>query len=211
MDWPGWCRSGRDEEAALQALFEYGPRYARVLATARLGFHVPVDTSVLTVVERLEGNATTDFGAPSASPSGDTRPVDDAELRRLRTLLKACWRTFDAAARSATGKELRKGPRGGGRDLRRLIQHVLDADAGYLARLGWKLGKIEEDDPSQALSQTRQAMLNALASAGPGETPTRGPRGGAIWTPRYWVRRVAWHALDHAWEIEDRILPASGE
>jgi hypothetical protein len=23
-------------------------------------------------------------------------------------------------------------------------------------------------------------------------------------TPRFAVRRVAWHALDHAWEIEDR-------
>jgi hypothetical protein len=24
------------------------------------------------------------------------------------------------------------------------------------------------------------------------------------WEPRYAVRRSAWHALDHAWEIEDR-------
>jgi hypothetical protein len=163
------------------------------------------------VIERLEGNATTDFGAPSVAPSGDTRPVNDAELRRLQTLLKACWRSFDVAARSATGKELRKGPRGGGRDLGKIVQHVLGADAGYLARLGWKLEKVEEDDLDRELRQTRQAMLNALASAVRGETPTRGPRGGAVWTPRYLVRRVAWHVLDHAWEIEDRILPASGE
>jgi hypothetical protein len=25
------------------------------------------------------------------------------------------------------------------------------------------------------------------------------------WPPRYVVRRAAWHVLDHAWEIEDRI------
>jgi len=44
-----------------------------------------------------------------------------------------------------------------------------------------------------------------------GEIPHQGPRGGALWTPRYFVRRVAWHTVDHLWEIEDRIvLPANG-
>ena len=38
IDWPGWCRSGSDEESALQALFDYGPRYARVLRSSQLGF-----------------------------------------------------------------------------------------------------------------------------------------------------------------------------
>ncbi len=28
----------------------------------------------------------------------------------------------------------------------------------------------------------------------------------ALWTARSFVRRVAWHTLDHTWEIEDRIL-----
>ena len=27
---------------------------------------------------------------------------------------------------------------------------------------------------------------------------------GSLWSPRYLVRRSAWHALDHAWEIQDR-------
>lgn len=25
LDWPGWCRSGPDEGAAVQALLDYGP------------------------------------------------------------------------------------------------------------------------------------------------------------------------------------------
>jgi len=25
IDWPGWCRSGRDEASALEALLSYGP------------------------------------------------------------------------------------------------------------------------------------------------------------------------------------------
>ena len=205
IDWPGWCRSGRDEGSALQALFGYAPRYARVLRAARLGFRAPVDTSAFAVIERLKGNATTDFGAPAVGPSSDARPVDDAELRRFQALLNACWRAFDVAAKAATGKELRKGPRGGGRDLEGIVQHVLGADAGYLARLAWQLKQSEKEDPGEALARTRQAILNALASTARGEVPARGPRGGVRWTPRYFVRRVAWHVLDHAWEIEDRI------
>ncbi len=30
LDWLGWCRSGRDEASALQALFEYVSRHARI-------------------------------------------------------------------------------------------------------------------------------------------------------------------------------------
>src|ERR671924_2001696 len=138
IDWPGWCRIGRDEESALQALVDYGPRYARVLRRARLGFRAPADASVFAVVERLEGNTTTDFGAPDVAPSRDTRPVDDVELRRFQTLLKACWRAFDAAVRAASGKELRKGPRGGGRDLDAIVLHVIEADGAYLSQIGRK-------------------------------------------------------------------------
>lgn len=31
IEWPGWCRSGKDEATALQALLDYGGRYERVL------------------------------------------------------------------------------------------------------------------------------------------------------------------------------------
>jgi len=206
IDWPGWCRSGRDEPSALQALFDYGPRYAHVLRNTRLGFKAPDDISVLSVIERLEGNATTDFGAPDIAPSSDIEPVNSAELQRLQRILKACWRTFDANVRIATGKALRTGPRGGGRELEGIIQHILGSDGGYLAQLGWKLERADGGDLDKQLDQTRQAILKALASAARGEIPARGPRGGIRWSPRYFVRRVAWHVLDHAWEIEDRLL-----
>jgi len=204
LDWPGWCRGGRDAGAALQALCDYGPRYARVLDAAGLGFQAPAEAAAFAVVEQLAGDATTDFGTPGLAPSRDARPVNDAELRRFETLLQACWRAFDAAAQAAIGKELRKGPRGGGRDLERMVRHVLDADAAYLARFGCKVKPGEAADPDQELRRTRQAILDALAAAARGEPPGQGPRGGLRWTPRYFVRRVAWHVLDHAWEIEDR-------
>lgn len=205
VDWPGWCRSGRDEKSALQALFDYTPRYARVVGAARLGFQAPVDPAAFAVTERVPGDATTDFGAPGVAPSSDKRPVDDADLQRLQTILKACWRTFDKAVSAAAGKELRKGPRGGGRDVEGIVEHVLGANEAYLGRLGRKLKPRQTDDPRKELGPARRAMLDALAAAARGDAPARGPRGGVIWTPRYFVRREAWHVLDHAWEIEDRI------
>ena len=79
IEWPGWCRSGRTEEAALEALVEYGPRYARVVGRRKLGFLSPAVLGDLRVVERLEGNATTDFGAPGVAPRADERSIEEDE------------------------------------------------------------------------------------------------------------------------------------
>ena len=206
LDWPGWCRSGRDEAAALQALCDYGPRYARVLHGATIDFQSPAEISELNVVERLAGNATTDFGAPDVGPSSDNMPLADADLPRVQTLLRACWQAFDGAVQAAGSKELRKGPRGGGRDLERIVGHVLGADVSYLGRLAWKHQRDEAESLRVQLDHTRQAILAALTAAARGETPTHGPRGGVIWAPRTFIRRVAWHLLDHLWEIEDRVV-----
>jgi hypothetical protein len=138
IDWPGWARSGRDEDAALEALFAYAPRYARVLKGTRLGFDVPEDPSALRVVERLPGTATTDFGAPDVPPSADAEPVSDTDLGRFATLFRACWRAFDRAAEAAENVELTKGPRGGGRDLEKIVDHALGSDESYLSMIGAK-------------------------------------------------------------------------
>jgi hypothetical protein len=207
LDWPGWCRSGRDEAAALHALYEYGPRYARAVQTTRLQFRAPSEASALEVVERTTGNATTEFGTPNVSLPRDSEPVDPAELQRWQEVLQACWLTFDAAVQAATGQTLRKGPRGGGRDVTKIIEHVHGGDVSYLANLGGQLikpGGSDAAELSQALAHVRHAILSTLKAATRGEIPTRGPRGGVRWTPRYFVRRLAWHELDHAWEIQDR-------
>lgn len=205
LPWPGWCRGGRDEAAALQGLLDYGPRYAAVVGLAGLALQLPADRGALAIVERLDGDATTDFGAPSAAPAYDALPLDEAELERLQLLLDACWQAFERAARDAAGRELRKGPRGGGRELEKVVAHVLDSAAGYLRQFG---GSAESsaagtDERAELL---RRAAREALAAAAQGELPARGPRGGKRWTPRYYVRRTAWHLLDHAWELEDRSI-----
>jgi hypothetical protein len=200
IDWPGWCRSDRGEQAALTALFVYGPRYAGVLRDSGLNFQAPASQAAFNVVERFQGGTTTDFGAPDAAPTADTRPFNESELIRSQALLEACWQALDHAVEAASGKQLLKGPRGGGRELDEIVQHVIGADSAYLGRVGWKLAPGSTED----LSQVRQAILEALQRARRGEWPEAGPRGGKYWSPRYFVRRAAWHVLDHAWEIEDR-------
>jgi hypothetical protein len=196
IEWPGWCRSGRDEEAALEALFAYGPRFAKVLARSRLGFEAP---SALAVVERLKGTATTDFGAPDVSPAIDDEPVREADLKRFRAVLKAGWSAFDAAERGAHGKRLATGPRGGGRDVAKIVEHVVGAEESYLRMIGGRLEKGTEDDRDAE----RKAVLKMLETVSRDGVPPS-PRGGKRWTPRYFVRRSVWHVLDHAWELEDR-------
>ena len=203
--WPGWSRAGRDELSALQALADYGARYGRAVRTARLGFRAPVDSHSFLIVERVSGNATTDFGAPAVPPSMDEAEMDVGELRRSEAILKACWRTFDEAVEAAAGRRLSKGPRGGGRELKAIVEHVLGAEAAYLGRLGWPFKLDSKAAPQAELGRIREDILRGLASAAQGEIVPQGPRGGRRWTPRYFVRRSAWHVLDHAWEIEDRI------
>ena len=205
IDWPGWSRSGRDEESALQALVDYGARYARVVRVKEFRFKAPANISAFSVVERLRGNATTDFGAPGLAPKADAKPVDEEELQYLASVLKACWRTFDTSTKSAAGKELSRGPRGGGRELVAIVKHVIESDGGYLSSLGWKIKIGDAQNQMEALNRTRKAILEGLSASAHGEIEEHGPRGGIRWKPRYFVRRVAWHVLDHAWEIEDRM------
>jgi hypothetical protein len=207
VEWPGWCRSGPDEAAALQALLDFGLRYAAVVRSARLGFQAPAGVDELRVVERLQGNATTDFGAPGVVPSADRAGADLADCTRLEKVLRAGWRALDEARKRAIGKALQKGPRGGGRELEAIVRHVVEADRSYLGGLGWKAPS--SGKTADRVEETRSAIIEGLRASARGEIPAKGPRGGTRWPTRYFVRRVAWHTIAHAWEIDRRLLPVS--
>jgi hypothetical protein len=205
VEWPGWCRSGKTADEALEALVTYADRYARAITHTKLGFVRPTDVADLEVVERLEGNATTEFGAPGVPPKADQRPLPTAELKRQSRLLEASWKTFDAAWKKANKAkvELRKGPRGGGRDLPKMQDHVMGAEEGYLAALGSRPPR-GHASAGQRMAAIRETGIDALAARARNK-PLADPRQTKRpWSPRFYVRRSAWHALDHAWEIEDR-------
>jgi hypothetical protein len=193
--WPGWCRSGKDEARALEALVRYAPRYARVAARAGHASPEHVALSDLEVVARDAGSATTAFGAPGRVAELDLVRVTSADARRLTDLVIAAWETLaDVATRAPA--ELRKGPRGGGRDRDKVVAHVEEAERSYAQRIGVRL------PGSAPLTAVRDAIVEVLGLSSDGS-----PLPGGAWTQRYAARRIAWHVLDHAWEIEDRSGP----
>jgi hypothetical protein len=200
VDWPGWCRSGKTEANALAALVAYGPRYKAALGRHADRLEPPADASALKVVDSRPGTPTTEFGAPGVVTDLDRREVSDTELARLISMLEAAWSAFDRAAAEAAGRPLAPaGPRGGGRRIDQMQAHVHEADRAYIGGLGAKAPPSGDGWPA-----TQAAFVAALHAKVRGELPEKGPRGGERWPARYAIRRSAWHALDHAWEIEDR-------
>lgn len=201
-DWPGWCRSAKDEGGALAALASYATRYAPVAKRARQRFSTAADAK-FRVVERIRGSVNTDFGVPHEVARKDTTPLSAADGKRLAALVNAAWALFDEVAGKAPN-ELKKGPRGGGRDRDHIIDHVIRADGIYARKLGLRMAAPSPAD-SAAVKTFRRAVLDALAR------PSNGaPLVEKGWPQRYAVRRIAWHAIDHAWEIEDRTQPSTG-
>ena len=200
LDWPGWARAGKDEALALAALAAYVPRYAAVAKEAGIAFPDRVGER-LEVVERLPGDASTEFGVPAAIADADATPTTRAQAERLAALVQASWTVFDRV-RAGAPASLRKGPRGGGRDRDKMVDHVLGAEAGYARKLGIKHPPPAIDDRA-AIAALRQALLEVLRAPSDGSPPV--PKG---WPPRYAARRIAWHVLDHAWEMQDRAEPA---
>ncbi|MHB8680553.1 MAG: hypothetical protein ACYDA2_00450 [Acidimicrobiales bacterium] len=193
--WPGWCRSARDEEGALEALASYRDRYARV--AQRCNRRLPrVEAASFDVVEHVAGSATTDYGAPGSVPGLDAEVLSARQTVARAALVAACWEVLAEVVARAPAS-LRKGPRGGGRDRDAIVAHVLQAESAYARKLGLRLTAPVPGDPV-AVAAFRSAVFEALSV----------PAGGGAWPVPYAARRIAWHVLDHAWEIEDRSGPA---
>jgi hypothetical protein len=114
---------------------------------------------------------------------------------RMSALVSASWTVFDRTVENAP-PSLRKGPRGGGRDRDAIVEHVLSAEIAYARKLGLRLQQPAVGDAA-AIRKHRNAIVAGLRAGTKGTT-----EGG--WPARYAARRIAWHAVDHAWEIEDR-------
>src|SRR5215470_11575997 len=114
-DWPGWSRSAKTEDEAIEALRRYASRYAVVVAD------------------------------------------------RLARIVESAWA---ALARTASGapEELRKGPRGGGRDTSKIVAHVLDADRAYANEIGIKTPGLDLTDEA-GVAAMRAEVLDVLRAA----------------------------------------------
>ena len=180
LDWPGWCRHAKTPEAALDALDAYRHRFA-----AAINGSIP--DVPFEVVGTVGGNRTTDFGAPDARGPWDAESLTGEELARQIDLLEDAWAYFDLVVASAPA-ELRKGPRGGGCDRDAMVSHVMEAERAYGRKVGTRV------PPRTSWDVQRVAITAALREGGDG----------GVWPVGYAIRRLAWHVLDHAWEIEDK-------
>ncbi len=195
VDWPGWARSGKSEQEALATLAGYLDRYAPVVRRANLE---PPSADGLVIAERAEGKAkSADFGALGEIAASERAALSAAAGKRLAALVEAAWAEFDEVVAGAPAT-LRKGPRGGGRDTGQIVEHVIGVEPVYARKMGIAQGKVDPADRAavQAMRHTISAALQAGAPALPADSKS--------WPLRYGARRIAWHALDHAWEIQDK-------
>jgi hypothetical protein len=201
LDWPGWSRGATSPEVALETLEAYRERYRPVAVLA--GFGEAFDAEgPLEVVEDRVGTGSTDFWGISFSPSSTEHgPLGEAGLDRKIALLRACWAYFDSVA-ARVSPELRKGPRGGGRDRDRIVSHVIRNESESFAKqVGLRIPERAALTPD-GLREHRAAYVEALRAYDRGEVERRM----RSWTLPFLIRHSCYHTLDHAWEMEDKDL-----
>jgi hypothetical protein len=205
IDWPGWSRGAKSAELALETLESYRERYRPVARLAQMAREFDA-AGPLEIVEDRIGNTSTDFWGISFSPSeAEQGPMGDSELERGITLLRACWAFFDSVA-ARVSAEMRKGPRGGGRDRDQIIRHTIRTESEHFAKqVGLRIPEGAALTPD-GLLQHREAYVGAMRAYNAGEVKRRM----RSWTLPFLIRHSAYHSLDHAWEMEDKDLSQDG-
>lgn len=197
LDWPGLDRSGPSEAAALDRIVSYVPRYTAIAEQAGLAGDL-AQAGELEVVERVPGSSSTDFWGIAHVPSRtEAQGLTAVELERRLVLLQVCWAYFEGVAAGVTG-ELRLGPRGVGRPRDVIVGHVHVSEQHlWWPKVEVRRAKDRLYDPA-AVRADRQAYLDGIRAYHAAGKPAR------TWPLAFLIRRTAQHALDHAWEIEDR-------
>jgi hypothetical protein len=156
----------------------------------------------LEIVEDKVGTGSTDFWGISFSPSSSEQdPMGEAQLDRALALLEACWAFFDGVA-ARVSPEMRKGPRGGGRDRDRIISHTIRVESQDFAKqVGLLIPESGALEPG-ALAPYRVAYVEAMRAYNDGQVEPRM----RSWTLSFLIRHSAFHTLDHAWEMADKDL-----
>jgi hypothetical protein len=203
LDWQGWSRGAKTAELALETLEAYRERYRPIAELAGMAREFDA-AGPLEVVEDRVGPGSTDFWGISFAPSSTEHgPMSDAELDRGITILQACWAFFDGVA-ARVSPEMRKGPRGGGRDRNRIIRHTIRTESEDVAKqVGLRIPE-EAALTRDGLRQHRETYVAAMRAYNAGEVAKRM----RSWTLPFLIRHSAFHTLDHAWEMEDKDLSA---
>ena len=199
IDWPGWSRGAKAPDLALATLESYRRRYRPIALAAGMADEFDI-AGPLDVIEDRIGTGSTDFWGISFSPSSSERgPMGDSEIERKIALLRACWAFFDGVA-GRVSAEMRKGPRGGGRDRDQIIGHTVWVEShDFAKRLGVRRPEGGGELTPDGLVAHREAYVAAMRAYDRGEGKRM-----RSWTLPFLIRHSAFHVMDHAWEMEDK-------
>src|SRR4029453_8434103 len=168
IDWPGGRGGARSAELALETLESYRERYRPVPGLAGMAREFDA-AGPLEIVEDRVGTGSTAFWGISFSPSAiEQGPMGEAELERGITLLRACWAFFDGVA-ARVSPEMRKGPRGGGRDRDQLTRHTIRTESEDFAKqVGLRIPE-RAALPPDGLRKHRETYVAAMRAYNAGE------------------------------------------
>lgn len=200
LDWPGLSRGAKTPDLALETLERYRDRYRRVAVGARRSKEFDAAGDIEVVEDRV-GNASTDFWGISFTPSSfEADPMDAKELTRKVSLVRSAWAYFDHVA-ATVSDEMRKGPRGGGRDRHVIWRHTIRTESEDFAK---KVGVGVPEEAAltpEGLAKHRKDYVEGMWRYQRGELkPMRS------WTLPFLLRHTGFHVLDHTWEMEDKDL-----
>lgn len=196
--WPGLSRGASSIDGAIEKLASYADRYRGVAALAGLSGEFP-STPTFKIVEEVPGRGMTDFWGISFAPStGEQGQMSEEECERKLVILRACWKYFDRVA-AKVSPELKKGPRGGGRDRDQIIRHIFANERDWAKMLALDL---PEDAmlTAKGRAKHRNAYVRAIRQY---NAPGKAARS---WRLQFLLRHTAYHVMDHAWEMEDKDL-----
>ncbi len=119
-------------------------------------------------------------------------------------LLQACWSYFDHVAERVS-PELRKGPRGGGRNRDEIVNHSRYTEIDQMAV---KIGVRSEWDIVKTLegrAAHREDYLDAFRAYNAEGKSAR------TWSLPFLLRHTCYLLMDHAWEMEDKDLTGESD
>lgn len=203
LDLTGCVATARSEAAALEALPGRAEEFAAWLE--RSGEPVPPQAGPPDVVERVDTRLLDGGYEVNATFEADREPVSEEETDRTLRWLELAHRRLGTAIASAGARSLS----GKGRTRAELLDHIVRAEC-------WLATRVERDQnaiafpPDNAPIEERRAENRSFVrqhvirlSDGDGVNE-RVDSKGESWTARKVLRRLVYHVLDHADELERR-------
>jgi len=214
LDLLGCIAQGSTTKSALESTPEAIRTYLRFLE--RHGEAVRPAGAITTVVEaHITKGTWLGNGDPTPGFAPDFKPL--STQNRSIHLQRLAWMQSDLLEliRDETQEQLRLEPKGGGRSIHHILQHMAESQAVYLrsvvgpvAGLSEALKAVQNEGPDSlplTLSTVWDITNARLESLTDDERKQSVTHGQVVWTARRCMRRMLEHSWEHLLEISERL------